>query len=137
THAEMQANGWQPGAFLVEAPEFFEGVRDGRESVQMLVPVHLGAAVPLDLNRLKTEQGPEFIEMSGATGSSTGPDEVKAQVRGGVVVFHSYVSRFRKGVDGHDYFGFLATGISVEGDRQVVVDGHVERQDGEGPRVDA
>lgn len=133
TAQEIARNGWKPGSFLVEAGSLFDDLAVRRQDIAVLVPLTLQTARMLELGWVAEERGPGFVEVGG---TPKGLGKGKVAIEGTRPVFHRFASRLRVRDGEIDLLGALATATSVEGDTQVMIEGHLERKGAVGSSVD-
>lgn len=129
TSKEMGRYGWKPGTFLVEAGSLFDDIATGREDVRLALPIAMTRARSLDLRWVTETEGPNFVEMNGSHDSVVDIDS-------GRPIFQKYASKTKVNEGQIDLLGAIVTATAVDGDRQLVVHGHVEREGDWGPSVD-
>lgn len=128
TSAEIARHGWKPGAFIVEAQPVFEAMRSTGESIEVLVPMTLDTARTVGFRWITAEEGPPMVELGEADG--------RAVMDGTRAVFHRYASEIFVEKGRVDLLGALATATAVEGDTQLLIEGHVEREGIDGTSID-
>lgn len=129
TEKEMKLNEWAPGTFVVEAGTLFDAMSAGRDDIGVVLPETLTSSRVLGLMWITEKEGPGFVEMSGTV-------EGKMKIDAGRPVFHKYASQIEVRDGRVDLLGAVVTGTAVDGDRQLIIHGHVERAGETGASVD-